>query len=195
MTCKVDTLHTHLSPLLHTHAHAHTHRLPTFTPFIFLCYLRRQLPVGDDFSDQAPLPVAGGVVDHLLPQQLADRHVLEAVALRYLQALRPFAAARATWAQSESCSVFFRGRRGEGRGSLICLLASNVSEWVWNIMRVGVFGVGLWVFFYFLGEKPCESEGVVCAWLHRVESQHSCSCVIRCSAVWDAFWEVGNGRQ
>lgn len=62
----------------------------------FLSYLRCQLSVGDDFGDQAPLSVAGGIVDHLLPQQLAHRHVLEAVALRDFQALCSFAAARAT---------------------------------------------------------------------------------------------------
>lgn len=63
---------------------------------LLLGYLWCQLSVGDDFSDQAPLSVTGGVVDHLLPQQLAHGHVLEAVALRDLQALRSFAAARAT---------------------------------------------------------------------------------------------------
>lgn len=63
---------------------------------MFSYYLRRQLPVGDDLSDQAPLPVAGGVVDHLLPQQFAHRHVVETIALGNLQTLRPLAAARAT---------------------------------------------------------------------------------------------------
>lgn len=69
---------------------------------LFLCgfavcfYLWRQLSVGDDFGNQTPLSVAGGIVDHLLPQQLAHRHILEAVALSDLQTLRSFAAARAT---------------------------------------------------------------------------------------------------
>lgn len=63
---------------------------------LLLLYLRRQLSVGDDFGDEAPLAVAGGVVDHLLPQQLAHRHVVEAVALGDLQALSSFAAAGAT---------------------------------------------------------------------------------------------------
>lgn len=69
---------------------------------LFLCvstlcfYLWRQLSVGDDFGNQTPLSVAGGIVDHLLPQQLAHRHVLKAVALGNLQALCSFAAARAT---------------------------------------------------------------------------------------------------
>ena len=85
----------------HTRRRAHLSCSPRFTRThehtpLSLCYLWCQLPVGDDFGDQAPLPVAGGVVDHLLPQQLAHRHVLEAVALGDLQALRPFAAAGAT---------------------------------------------------------------------------------------------------
>lgn len=77
---------------------AHSHSLPASSPSPppFLCYLWCQLAVGDDFSDQAPLSVTGGVVDHLLPQQLAHRHVLEAVALGDLQTLRSFAAARTT---------------------------------------------------------------------------------------------------
>lgn len=81
-------------PLCHTHTQTHPHRPPA--PIQFFCYLRCQLPVGDDFSDQAPLSVAGGVVDHLLPQQLAYGHVLKAVALGNLQALCSFATARAT---------------------------------------------------------------------------------------------------
>lgn len=68
----------------------------TRSPSLCLCYLWCQLSVGDDFSDQAPLSVACGVVDHLLSQQLAHRHVLEAVALGNLQALCSFATARAT---------------------------------------------------------------------------------------------------
>lgn len=89
----LDTLSAHLSSLSHTH----TNTLPPLSPPIqFFCYLRCQLPVGDDFSDQAPLSVAGGVVDHLLPQQLAYGHVLKAVALGNLQALCSFATARAT---------------------------------------------------------------------------------------------------
>lgn len=90
----LDTLGAHLSSLSHTHAHTQTH--PPSPPVQFFCYLRCQLPVGDDFSDQAPLSVAGGVVDHLLPQQLAYGHVLKAVALGNLQALCSFATARAT---------------------------------------------------------------------------------------------------
>lgn len=69
---------------------------PPITSILFPHYLRCQLSIGDDFSNQAPLSVAGGVVDHLLPQQLAHRHVLEAVALGNLQALCSFATARAT---------------------------------------------------------------------------------------------------
>lgn len=88
--------HTRRSSFLSvTHTHKHKHTSSTLAP-PFSCYLRCQLPVGDDFSDQAPLSVAGGVVDHLLPQQLAYGHVLKAVALGNLQALCSFATARAT---------------------------------------------------------------------------------------------------
>lgn len=83
---------------IHPSSHILSVSPPPFTrsPSLCLCYLWCQLSVGDDFSDQAPLSVACGVVDHLLSQQLAHRHVLEAVALGNLQALRSFATARAT---------------------------------------------------------------------------------------------------
>lgn len=79
-----------------------THTRSPFNPTLSLRYLWCQLSIGDDFGNQAPLSVAGGVVDHLLPQQLAHRHVLEAVALGNLQALGSLATARAAWAQRES---------------------------------------------------------------------------------------------
>ncbi len=48
-------------------------------------YLWCQFPIGDDPGNQTPFPVAGGIMDHLLPEKLTHRDIFKAITLSNLQ--------------------------------------------------------------------------------------------------------------